>query len=422
MTLTRAGLLAVAALILATLPFWGDASLQNIMTKVLISGLFAMSFNLLWGQAGLLSFGQAAYFGIGSFAAIYAMNVGGDGSVIPLPFVPVAGGVAALLLGLIAGWVSSKRSGIYFALITFAFAELVAAIAYQWDGVFGGESGVRARREDWWVLSFQSSESVYAFVFIWFCLALAALWFIRQSPFGQVMQGVRDREDRLAFLGYDTHKIKTATFAIAASFSGLAGALLAISNEAANFSLFSSHESTAVVLNTVVGGSGVFLGPVVGAAFTTLFGYYAGVHTTNWSLYLGLIFVAVVLFAPQGVTGVFMENVRSRKLDFKTLPNLLVRTIAVLAFALSTYVLVEIVGTLSTANYQVARTIARGGWPPVEVLGIEWIPFSPATIGAIAVGYGVFALLSGYWLPSLTRNLERARSYGASFLSQGLSR
>lgn len=390
-------LIALAAIIGLTLPWWGNSAFQNIMTKVYVAGLFAMSFNLLWGMSGLLSFGQAAYFGLGAFAAIFAM---GATTGIPLPFVPIVGGIAGMALGVVAGWVASRRSGIHFALITFAVASLVASITYQWDDVFGGESGVRARREDWFGLDFQSPQGVYLFVFLWLGLCLAAIRLIQRSPFGNVMKGIRDQEERLAFLGYDTHKAKTVSFAMASFFSGVAGALLAVSNEAASFSLFASHESTTVVLNTVIGGAGVFFGPMLGAAITTLFGYYAGFYSSHWSLYLGLIFIAVVLFAPKGVTGTIDDAIRDPDWRSNVSRNLLKRVLVVVSFSLSTVLLVEIVGTVTTPAYQVQRQIARGEWPPVPVFGIEWSPFSPATILVVLGGYLVCALLSGIWLPA----------------------
>lgn len=396
-------LLALACLIGLTLPWWGNTAFQNIMTKVYVAGLFAMSFNLLWGMSGLLSFGQAAYFGLGAFAAIYAMSstIG-----IPLPLVPVVGGFCGMALGVVAGWVASKRSGIQFALITFAIASLVASVTYQWDDVFGGEAGVRARREDWLGIDFQSPQSVYLFVFGWLCLSLVVIWLIQRSPFGNVMKGIRDQEERLAFLGYNTHKAKTVSFALASFFSGVAGALLAVSNEAASFSLFASHESTTVVLNTVIGGAGVFLGPILGAAITTLFGYYAGFYSSHWALYLGLIFMAVVLFAPKGLTGTLDDAIRNPQWRSNVSQNLVKRLAVVISFAIPTVLLVEIVGTVTTAAYQVQRQIARGGWPPVEVFGIEWAPFSPVTIIVVVGGYLACAMLSGVWLPALRKRIS----------------
>lgn len=391
-------LLIAVALLLATLPGWASASVLNILTKALIAGLFATSFNLLWGQAGLLSFGQAAYYGIGAFAAIYAMGVGGAKPLVPLPLVPLVGAFAGLAIALVAGWFATMRSGIYFAMITFAFAELINAVAYQWDAVFGGESGVRARRIDFGAMSFQSTESVYWLTLFWLVVALLAVRWLQLSPFGQVMKGLREREDRLAFIGYDTHLVKTATFCIAAAFSGLAGALIAITNESANVSLLASHESTNVVLNTIIGGSSMFFGPMLGAAFMTLFGYYAAVYTTHWPLYLGLIFVAVVLFAPQGIGGVVYDSVVGRKLAKISLSTVIGNAVGVVAFVMPTVLLIEIIGHMTSAPYAVARRTAGGGWPLVHVFGIEWTPFSPQTILLVAGSYAIVFAVRRFWL------------------------
>lgn len=398
-------LLVAIAVIFATLPWWAGAAVQNIMTKVLVAGLFAMSFNLVWGQAGLLSFGQAAYFGIGTFAAIFGMGVGGAEPILPLPLIPLVGALAGLVIGLVAGWFSTMRSGIYFAMITFAFAELLNAIAYQWDAVFGGEAGVRARRTDFGLMSFQSTESVYLLTFFWLVVAVLAIWWLQRSPFGQVMKGLREREDRLAFIGYDTHLVKTAAFCLAAFFSGLAGALLAITNESANVSLFAAHQSTQVVLNTIIGGSGIFFGPFFGAAFTTLFGYYAAAWTTHWPLYLGLLFMAVVLFAPQGIGGVLYGMLTKGRIRPISASSVLARIVGALAFAMPTILLIEIVGEITSTTYGVARRAAQGAWPPVEVFGIGWVPFSAQTAIAVLGGYLIVYAVRRYWLPSARKNV-----------------
>jgi branched-chain amino acid transport system permease protein len=384
--------LSLCLLGLLSVPLWAQLGFQNILTKVLIGSLFAMSFNFIWGQGGLLSFGQSAYFAVGSFAAIYAMGAAG-GTPIPLPLVPLVGLAAGLATGLIAGWFATKRSGIYFSMISFAIAELVNVVAYQWDDVFGGEAGLRARRHDWLFLKFQSTGSVYLLTLAWMALSLAAIWWIQRGPLGLVIRGLREREERIGYIGYNTHAIKVAAFTIAAGFSGVAGALLAISDEAASVSLFSSQLSTSVVLNTIIGGTASFFGPVLGSTVTVLFSYYVGGLTPYWGLYLGLTFVAIVLFFPQGLGGIVASALEQSPRTLLA-PSRLTGGAAALCFILATVIVVELVGTMSRPEYSVLHRRA-GMWPPVQIFGVAWSPVSPLTFGTIVAGYGACFLLAG---------------------------
>ena len=379
-------LCCLAVVIVLAVPRFGDMAFLNAMVLVLIAALYAMGYNLLWGQAGLISFGHATYFALGASTTIMMMNVIDAGSSFPTPLLPLVGGLSSFLLGLIAGWFATIRTGVYFAMITVAITELVRAIVERWDSVFGGEAGLNSVRNDWGPFGFQSLADVYYFTLAWTILGILFLWILQRSPLGLVIRGIREQEERVKFLGYDTHTLKTLVFAISAGMSGLAGSLLAFSNESTNVSLFEGANSTMVLVNTVIGGAGVFFGPAVGAALTTLFGYYVANATFYWLLYMGILFIVIVIYAPRGITGLAVDAVRriaaGERLAYGAI---LRRTLGGLALASGTILAVEIIGVVVTPAYFAAAKSGNDAWPPVEVLNIAWHPASPITLGTIAI-------------------------------------
>jgi branched-chain amino acid transport system permease protein len=384
---------AIAAAALLALPIFGDLGTMNLVIKIMIAAIFALGFNLLWGQAGLPSFGHAAYYGIGTFATIYMMNAIDRGGWFPTPLLPLVGAGAGFAFGLVAGWFATIRSGVYFAMITVALAELVSAIALKWEGLFGGEAGIRSIRTDWGPFSFQSTTSVYWLTLVWMLVVMAFLFGLQRSPFGLVVRGIRERELRVRFLGYDTHRVKTLVFAISAAVSGLAGGLLAISDESASMVLFQGSGSAFVVLNTVIGGAGVFLGPVIGAALTTSFAYFGANLSHFWMLYLGIAFVVTVMYAPQGIGGAIAQRARAVKAGEKAAFGT-GDLIGIVAFALTflgLIFLIEITGTICSEQYRAGIASAKGVWPPVRLLGYDFNPLSPLPwlIGLLSLAAGI---------------------------------
>ena len=392
----------VAAAALAA-PWFTDMAALNALVLVAIAALYAMGYNLLWGQTGLISFGHATYFAFGASTTIMAMQAIDAGSAFPTPLLPLVGAAAGFLLGLAAGWFATIRSGVYFAMITVAITELVRAIAQRWDSVFGGEAGISSIRTAWGPIGFQSLGDVYYFTLVWAIAGILFLWFLQRSPLGTVIRGIREEEERVKFLGYDTHALKTLVFAVSAGISGMAGALLAFSNESTNVALFEGTYSTAVLVNTVIGGARIFLGPAVGATLTTLFGYYVANMTFYWLLYLGILFIVIVVYVPQGIAGLAVDAVRraraGERLPYGTIAR---RTLGGLALALGTVLVVEITGTVVTASYAAAARSSGVAWPPVEVLGLAWHPLSPLTLGTI-----VALFLAGGFLLRDTASLAR---------------
>ena len=381
-------------LLLLGLPRLVDMAFLNAMVLVLIAALYAMGYNLLWGQAGLISFGHATYFAFGASCTILMMQAIEKGSSFPTPLLPLAGGVAGFLLGLVAGWFATIRTGVYFAMITVAITELVRAIVQRWDSLFGGEAGIAAGRPAWGPFGLQKLVDVYYFTLVWVVLGVAFLWFLQRSPLGLVIRGVREQEERVSFLGYDTHALKTLVFAISAGISGVAGGLLAFTNESTNVTLYEGAYSSTVLVNTVIGGAGVFLGPAVGAALTTLFGYYVANMTVYWLLYMGLLFVVIVLYAPRGLSGLAVEAMQTLRAGKRlAFPLILRRGIGAVLLAAGTILLVEIIGAIVAPVYWATAKSTGVAWPAVTVFGLAWTPAAPLTMATIAGLFGLGSLL-----------------------------
>ena len=335
---------AVAAVaLLAALPFLLPQGLVNAAIQMLIAALFASAYNLLCGQAGMLSFGHAAYFGVGAFATVHAMNALGGAGLLPTPLMPLAGAVAGLGFGAVAGWFATQRTGTYFAMITLAIAELLHSLAPHLKGLFGGEAGVSSMRMPSLGFSFGSTTQVYYLTLAWVLASLGLLFLFTRTPVGRLTLGLRENSHRLRFLGYDVHRLGVLVFAVSAMFSGVAGGLLAVNNEAANYVLFDPSLSAAVVLHTYIGGTGVFLGPALGAALMTFFGYAVSDLTRSWLLYQGILFVLVMMFMPQGLAGLVARAGALRRRSGKAaLAKLALRAVAVaVLLAAGTVLLVE---------------------------------------------------------------------------------
>jgi branched-chain amino acid transport system permease protein len=357
--------------VLVALPAVLPAGLLIASIQMLVAALFASAYSLLSGRAGMLSFGHAAYFGVGAFATIHAMNAFGGTGLLPTPLLPFVGAGAGLALGIVAGWFATQRGGVAFAMITLAIAELLHALAPQLKGLFGGESGISAMRMPAWGLTFGSTTQVYYLTLAWVLLSLGLLYFHSLTPAGGLTLALRENGHRLRFLGYNVHGLGVSAFAISAMFSGVAGALQALSNEAANYAVFDAGVSATVVLNSYIGGLGTFLGPALGAALMTFFGYAVSDATQSWLLYQGVLFVLVMMYAPTGISGLFEEGmglVRQRGWG--------VAVLAVGAAALlcaGAAFVIEMLQRLFSEDY---RTLAHtaSALPPVALFGRPWSP------------------------------------------------
>lgn len=384
--------------LLILLPPLLGAGLQNAMTNMLIAALFAMAFNLLMGQGGMLSFGHAAFYGVGAFAVMHLMTaIDRGGLSFPTPLLPLAGAAAGLLVGLITGWFATLRSGVYFALVTLALAEMLHSLAPHWEGLFGGEAGISSMRMPWGGFVFGQVIEIYYLTLIWVTLCVGLLYAYTRTPFGRLTLALRDNEQRVRFMGYDAHATKMIIFTVSATFTGIAGGLLALSNEQANYELFSTHVSAQVVLHTFVGGSTVFFGPALGAAIFTLFAYLVSDVSRSWLLYQGVIFVLVMLYAPLGIGGVIMLHLRHwAGIPWRRMaPPYAGATAATLLVAAGAVMLVEFLEVLFSPHYFAARRQVEMGWPEFQRFGMSWEPFGLVTwaVPAILVIGGLLLLL-----------------------------
>jgi branched-chain amino acid transport system permease protein len=305
------------------------------------------------------------------------------------------------------------RSGVYFALVTLAIAELLHSLAPHWHGLFGGEAGLSSMRMPWGGLTFGSSLEVYYLALGWTMVAILLLWAYTRTPFGRLTLALRDNEQRVRFMGYNAHTTKVIVFTVSAMLSGVAGALLAVSNETANYSLFSVHMSAQVVLHTFIGGSTVFLGPVAGACVLTLFAFLVSDATRSWLLYQGLIFVLVMLYAPQGIGGLIEVHMRHRtRLRWSELaPAYALAGTAGACLAGAAVFLVEAFHILFSPAYAAARRRLDGAWPPFELLGLQWEVLSPLT-------WSVPILLAAAGLVLLPRAGRRLREAWSGVLER----
>lgn len=243
--------------------------------------------------------------------------------------------------------------------------------------------------------SFGSTLEVYYLTLVWLLLSVGALFYLTRTPFGLLTLSIRDSEQRVRFMGYNPERSKVLIFAISSAFTGVAGGLAAMSSETANFTIFGMQTSSQAVMYAFVGGTSIFLGPAVGAIVFTLFGYWVSNATTAWMFYQGMIFVLVILFAPQGIGGVLQSHYRARyQLDWRRLflPYVQFLLGAVLITA-GTIFIVHTIEILFAPSYKMAVASAAT-LPDFEMFGRTWSPLSPVTVGVplVALSIGIVLL------------------------------
>jgi branched-chain amino acid transport system permease protein len=305
-------------LLLATVPFWIErvGLYQYLGIEILIFATYALAFNLVLGHAGLPSFGHGAFFGVGAYAFGLAQF-----NILPNLWVCLmAATLAAALAGALVALFISHRRGIYYALMTIAFGQIFWFVAIKAHGTTGGEDGllkIERLPASLGVASFDLKHNValYYFVLVVFMAVSLLLWRLVHSPFGRIVKAIKQNETRARFVGYDVWRYKAAVLVISAGLSGLAGGLFAMAQTSAFPDVMSLHYSGYVVMMTLVGGGLVsFWGPVIGAIAFFLARDVIGALTTGWMLWFGLFFVALVLFKPEGIAGMFVGTAtRERK-------------------------------------------------------------------------------------------------------------
>jgi branched-chain amino acid transport system permease protein len=298
------------AIVLALAPLGLPLFAMTLLTEALILGLLAMSLDLMVGYTRLISFGHAAAYGLGAYASGYLLLH----TALPLPFAVLA---AAALAGVVAvgvAWVFTLAKGVSFSMLTLAFAQLLYAVAFKWTAVTGasdGLAGIPRRPGPFGVTVFETKNGYYYLVLA--CL-LAAYAFCRslvRSPFGAVLRGIRENEPKTLSLGYNTRFYKIAVVALSFALGGLAGALYSPFAGFANTELLFWLFSGQVLIMVIVGGQGTLVGPILGAAFFMLLEHVLSEYTESWALFFGLIFIAFVMLAPQGIWGLLTRRARA---------------------------------------------------------------------------------------------------------------
>jgi branched-chain amino acid transport system permease protein len=298
----------VFAILLAIAPYIFTSGTSRTMLSIMaLSIIFALSYNMLLGQTGLLSFGHAVYYGLGGFVAIHVMNtIIRNKYAIPLPVIPIIGGAAGLFFGVIFGSVSTRRAGTTFSMISLGLGELVASSALILRTFFGGEEGItanRARLAPFFGYKFGSQLEVYYLIACWCLVCVVAMYAITRTPFGRMCNAVRENPERAEFVGYSARMVRFIAFSLAGLFAGIAGALAALNFEIMNTQSIGAVQSGLVLLMTFVGGAGVFIGPIIGAVLVAYLQVTLSDITGAWQLYFGLLFIVVVMYSPGGIAG-----------------------------------------------------------------------------------------------------------------------
>ncbi len=290
------GLQAAVFVALLAVPLVLGEYARSVATEILVFGIFAISLNLLLGFTGLISFGHAAFFGLGAYSvAVFGAHFG----MHPL-FGVLAGIVLAAVFAAVIGFFCIRASGVYFIMLTLAFAQLLYSVSLKWRSVTGGSDGIAAPQ-------LGSGLASYYVVLVAFVLVYVGLSRLLAAPLGHVFVGIRENEARMRAAGYATLRYKLLSFVIAGCLGAVAGALFAMHNGFVSPSILFWMLSGEGLIMVILGGMGTLAGPVVGAAVYLLLKHVVSAYSTHWELVVGAAFIACVLFFKQGIYGWLLE-------------------------------------------------------------------------------------------------------------------
>ena len=303
-----------ALLFLATPLIFNQGFSITLLSQMGTSIIFALFFNMLLGQTGMLSFGHAVYSGLGAFFTMHALNAVSAGKFwFPVTFLPLIGGLAGAFFGILFGYVTTKKSGTPFAMITLGIGEMVFASSLMFPGFFGGEGGITGNRvvgEPFLGISYGPAIQVYYLIAGWCFFCIVAMYAFTHTPLGRMANAVRDNPERVEFIGYNTQRVRWYVLIISSFFAGIAGGLTALNFEIVSAENVSAIRSGGVLLATFIGGALFFFGPIIGAIVFVFFSVALSEFTKAWQLYLGIFFVLMVLYAPGGISSLILMNLR----------------------------------------------------------------------------------------------------------------
>ena len=344
----------------------------SLLCQMGIMVVFALSYNMLLGQTGLLSFGHAVYYGMGAFITMHTLNmVGKDGSPLVVALLPLVGGLAGLVSGVVLGYVTTKKAGTTFAMISLGIGELVAACALMFPGFFGGEGGVSGNRVvgKGSLLGFTWGPQVemYGLIIAWAFVATVAMFALTQTPLGRMANAVRDNPERAEFVGYDTQRVRYLMLILSGFFAGIAGGLTALNYEIVTAETLNAHTSGVVLLMTFVGGIGFFYGPIIGAILVSVMQIVIGGMTHAWLLYFGLFFLFMVLMAPGGIASVLamQRNLWQAGLFRRMVPHYLAALVPILVL------MAGLVGLIEMSYALLAGEGVGAGDTATKVMGMQ---------------------------------------------------
>ena len=383
------------ALVLLVAPLVFTSSLsQTMLSQMGIAIIVCLSYNMLLGQGGMLSFGHAVYSGMGSFLAIHTLNLVTKGWPLPVSLIPIVGGLSGMLVAVVLGWVTTKKAATPFAMITLGVGELVWAMALMFPEFFGGEGGISGNRVAGpkpLGITFGPQIQLYYLIAFYTFVCTALMFAFTRTPLGRMLNAVRDNPERVEFVGYDTQKVRYIAFIVAGFFAGISGGLAALNFEIVTSEVVSGYRSGAYLLFTFLGGATFFFGPILGAILMVLAFVLLSELTKAWLLYLGLIFLFMVMYAPGGVASLIMMNLRVASFGF-------LRKLWVSYLALAVTAMVALLGAASMIEmvYHLQLNAALG--PDMTFLSM------PLNAKSLNSWFGAgFVLLTGIGLFELCR-------------------
>jgi len=350
--------------------------------------IFALSYNMLLGQGGMLSFGHAVYSGLGAYITVHALNLVGKGAFyIPVPLLPLVGGLAGLVFGVLFGYVTTRRAGTTFAMISLGIGEMVYACVLMFPGFFGGEAGISTNRvvgQPYLGLSFGPAIQVYYLVALWCFVCIAAMFALTQTPLGRMANAVRDNPERAEFVGYNTQHVRFLQLVLSSFFAGVSGALSCINFEIVSAENVSAIRSGGVLLATFIGGVPFFFGPILGAIVFVFFVVALSGFTKAWLLYLGLFFVLMVVYAPGGMASLILMQfplIRAGRWRELLVPYALAALAGLVALA-GLIGLVEMVYRLSEQGASTVLTVLGVSYDARSAL--PWFAFAAVLAAGLA--------------------------------------
>jgi branched-chain amino acid transport system permease protein len=299
--------------ILLILPRIFDSILGiSILNQMAIAIVFALSYNMLLGQGGMLSFGHAVYFGLGGFMAVHALiMIEFETVYFSVVLIPLVGGLFGLMAAILIGSFSTRKAGTVFAMISLGIGELIAASSLIFADFFGGEAGVIGDRTfgpPLFGVDFAQDLEVYYLASFWVFIATLFMYLFTQTPVGRMANAVRDNPERAEFIGYSARRVRFISFCASGLFAGIAGGLFAMNYEFMTEENLNAATSGRVLLMAYIGGLGYFIGPIIGAVILTLMNSLLSSYTELWMLYLGIMFLLTVMFLPRGFAGFIMMH------------------------------------------------------------------------------------------------------------------